>query len=166
MRIMELIMAFVMGGFSVYQAIKSAELPIGWIPDEGPGGGAFPFWLSVGMIICCVAIIVRWFRGTSPLSQSKDEYMSPVALRMFAIGAGSLTVAIFLFHFVGVYVSLPLYLFFIMRVNGRHSWFQISAVALTTVVVTFLFFEIALNITLPKGVTEPLFYPLYDFFLG
>jgi len=159
-------MAFVMGAFSVYQAIKSAELPIGWIPEEGPGGGAFPFWLSVGMIICCIAIIVRWFRGTSPLSQSKDEYMSPVAFRMFAIGAGSLTVAIFLFHFVGVYVSLPLYLFFIMRINGRHSWFQISAVALTTVVVTFLFFEIALNITLPKGVTEPLFYPLYDFFLG
>jgi hypothetical protein len=30
---MELIMAFVMGAFSVYQAIKSAELPIGWIPD-------------------------------------------------------------------------------------------------------------------------------------
>jgi putative tricarboxylic transport membrane protein len=163
---MELIMAFVMGAFSVYQAIKSAELPIGWIPEEGPGGGAFPFWLSVGMIICCIAIIVRWFRGTSPLSQSTDEYMSPVAFRMFAIGAGSLTVAIFLFHFVGVYVSLPLYLFFIMRINGRHSWFQISAVALTTVVVTFLFFEIALNITLPKGVTEPLFYPLYDFFLG
>ena len=166
MRIMELIMAFVMGGFSVYQAIKSAELPIGWIPEEGPGGGAFPFWLSVGMIICCVAIIVRWFRGTSPLSQSTDEYMSKVALRMFAIGAGSLTVTIFLFHFVGVYVALPLYLFFIMRINGRHSWFQIGAVALTTVVVTFLFFEIALNITLPKGVTEPLFYPLYDFFLG
>jgi hypothetical protein len=159
---MELIMAFVMGAFSVYQAIKSAELPIGWIPDEGPGGGAFPFWL----IICCIAIIVRWFRGTSPLSQSTDEYMSRAALRQFAIGAGSLTVTIFLFHFVGVYVALPLYLFFIMRINGRHSWFQIGAVALTTVVVTFLFFEIALNITLPKGVTEPLFYPLYDFFLG
>ena len=66
MRIMELIMAFVMGAFSVYQAIKSAELPVGWIPGEGPGGGAFPFWLSVGMIICCVAIIVNWFRGPFP----------------------------------------------------------------------------------------------------
>jgi hypothetical protein len=31
-------------------------------------------------------------------------------------------------------------------------------------VVLFLFFEIALNITLPKGLTEPLFYPLYDIF--
>jgi hypothetical protein len=92
--------------------------------------------------------------------------MSRAALRQFAIGAGSLTVTIFLFHIVGVYVALPLYLFFIMRISGRHPWFQIGAVALVTVVVTFLFFEIALNITLPKGVTEPLFYPLYDFFLG
>ncbi len=166
MRIMELIMAFVMGGFSVYQAIKSMELPIGWIPDEGPGGGAFPFWLSVGMIICCVAIIVRWFRGTSPLSRSTEIYMTPAALRLFLIGAGSLAVTIFLFHVVGVYVALPLYLFFVMRVNGGHSWFQIGMVALATVVVAFFFFEIALNITLPKGVTEPLFYPLYDIFMG
>jgi hypothetical protein len=91
--------------------------------------------------------------------------MSQAALKQFAIGAGALTVTIFLFHVIGVYGALPIYLFFIMRAQGRHSWFQIGAIALTTVVVTFLFFEIALNITLPKGVTEPLFYPLYDFFM-
>jgi hypothetical protein len=34
-----------------------------------------------------------------------------------------------------------------------------------TPVVTFFFFEIALHITLPKGYTEPLFYPLYDWFM-
>ena len=31
-------------------------------------------------------------------------------------------------------------------------------------VVTFLFFEIALTIELPKGFTEPLFYPIFDLF--
>jgi hypothetical protein len=51
-----------------------------------------------------------------------------------------------------------------MRVMGGHSWRLCGAVALSVVVVTFLFFEITLNITLPKGMTEPLFYPLYDFF--
>ena len=30
--------------------------------------------------------------------------------------------------------------------------------------LTFLFFEIALTIELPKGLTEPLFYPIYDLF--
>jgi hypothetical protein len=32
-------------------------------------------------------------------------------------------------------------------------------------IITFFFFEITLKITLPKGVTEPLFYPLYRIFL-
>ncbi|MCH7486384.1 MAG: tripartite tricarboxylate transporter TctB family protein, partial [Proteobacteria bacterium] len=37
--------------------------------------------------------------------------------------------------------------------------------ALAIPVVSFFFFEIALRKTLPKGFTEPLFYPLYDIFL-
>ena len=59
MRRAELLMALVLGAFSAYLMVKSAELPIGWIPDEGPGGGAFPFWLAFGMLICCVWIVAR-----------------------------------------------------------------------------------------------------------
>ncbi len=43
-----------------------------------------------------------------------------------------------------------------------------GAVALAMPVATFLFFEIALNITLPKGlpvIEETIFYPLFDIFL-
>ena len=63
MRKAELVMAIAMAIASAGLMWKSAELPIGWIPREGPGGGAFPFWLSAGMLICCIWIIVRWFRG-------------------------------------------------------------------------------------------------------
>ena len=56
-RVAELAMAILMGVFSLYLMVKSAELPIGWIPDEGPGGGAWPFWLSVMMLLSCVGII-------------------------------------------------------------------------------------------------------------
>jgi hypothetical protein len=48
---------------------------------------------------------------------------------------------------------------------GRHGWLNSLCIALATPVVVFFFFEIALRITLPKGWTEPLFYPLYDWFL-
>ena len=42
--------------------------------------------------------------------------------------------------------------------------FLTGAFAVTTPIVTFFFFEVALRITLPKGYTEELFYPLYDWF--
>ena len=164
MRRAELVTAVIMVIFSSFLMWKSAELPVGWIPEEGPGGGAFPFWLSVGMLICSVWIILRWFRRTSSQSRSTDSYMDKRALKLFLIGAGSLTAMIGSIHIIGVYGAIPLFLIFYMRFHGSHRWFATGMMALTTPIVLFLFFEIALRITLPKGLTEPLFYPLYDFF--
>jgi putative tricarboxylic transport membrane protein len=160
----EIIMASVMALFSLYLMRKSAELPIGWIAGDGPGGGAFPFWLSVGMLISSLWVMVRWFRGTSPISRSTEPYMDKQALKLFVTGAGSLTLMIAAIHFIGVYGATPLFLIFYMRFLGRHSWVATGVVAVSMPVVTFLFFEIALKITLPKGLTEPLFYPVYNLF--
>lgn len=165
MRLAELVMAVVMAVFSCYLMWMSTELPIGWVPGRGPGGGAFPFWLSLLMLICCGVIVVRWFMRVSPPSRSTEPYMSRSAFKSFLLVAGSLTVMIGLIHSIGVYVSVPLYLIFYMRVLGQHSWAVTSALAMSVPVGTFFFFEIALRKTLPKGVTEPLFYPLYDIFL-
>lgn len=164
MRRAELFMAGVMGLFSIGLMLKSTELPIGWIPGEGPGGGAFPFWLAAGMLVCCLIIIFRWFAGTSPISQSKEIYMDKLALKSFAMVAGALTVMVGLLHVVGVYVSVPLFLIYYLRVLGGHRWRLTGILAIATPIVTFFFFEIALKITLPKGFTEPAFYPLYDIF--
>ena len=155
-------MAVAMAIFSIYLMVKSAELPIGWIPDEGPGGGAFPFWLSSGMLLCCIWIIVRWLKGISPLSQSTKPYWSADALRLVLICAGSLCAMIILVHFIGVYGAIPLFMIFYMRVLGNHPWRLVLAIAVSTSIVTFLFFEFALTITLPKGYAEPLFYPIYE----
>ena len=161
----EPIMAVVMALCSIGLMVKSAELPVGWIPDEGPGGGAFPFWLGAGMLVCCIWTFVTWLRGKSPYSGSDEPYMNRQTLMLFVTAAGSLTVMIGLIHFIGVYFAMPALLVFYVRFVGRHSWWLAWALALATPVVTFFFFEIALRITLPKGYTEPMFYPLYDMFL-
>jgi len=165
MRKAEFVMALVMAVFSVYLMWKSTELPIGWIRGSGPGGGAFSFWLSAGMLLCCIAILVRWFRRTSPPSQSEEPFMDSETLRLILVVSGMLTAMIGLIHVIGVYFSLPLFLIAYMRFLGRHSWKLVSSMAAVAPVVTFFFFEIALRKTLPKGFTEPLFYPLYDIFL-
>lgn len=165
MRRAELIMAIVMGLLSAAFMWKSAELPIGWVQGSGPGAGAYPFWLATGMLLCCVWIVVNWVRRTSPPSRSTEIYMDGHALRLFLYGAGSLAAMIALIHVIGVYFAVPLYLIFYMRFLGRHTWRLTGTFAVVTPIVTFLFFEIALNITLPKGHTEPLFYPLFELLL-
>lgn len=158
-------MAIVMALCAIGLMVKSAELPVGWIPDEGPGGGAFPFWLGAGMLACCAWTLVKWLRGRSPYSGSDEPYMDRQTLMLFVTAAGSLTVMIGLIHFIGVYFAVPALLVFHVRFVGRHSWWLASALAVATPVATFFFFEIALRITLPKGYTEPMFYPLYDMFM-
>ena len=164
MRMAELVMAVVMAVFSLYLMWKSAELPIGWIPGEGPGGGAWPFWLATGMLLCCIATVYRWARRLTPESRSEDVYMDSRAFKLFLLNAGALAAMIGLFHIVGAYGAIPAFLIFYLRFMGGHSWRLTGTFAIVTPVITFLFFEIALQKTLPKGFTDPWFEPIFDFF--
>jgi hypothetical protein len=163
-RVAELAMAILMGVFSLYLMYKSAELPVGWIEDEGPGGGAWPFWLSVVMLLSCVGIIVNWVRRKGAIAVSEAPYIERGVLVDVGLVALSLIVTVGLFNFIGVYGALPLFLLFYMRLLGNHSWKLSIFFAIVIPIVTFFFFEIMLKITLPKGFTEPLFYPLYKIF--
>lgn len=158
-------MAVVLAIFSAYLMWKSAELPIGWIPDEGPGGGAFPFWLSAGMLLSALWILVRAVRGITPQSRSSEPYFDSQSAVLIGLVTGALVLMVGSIHLVGVYGAIPLFFVFYMKIVGRHSWLQTTAFAIGAPVVTFFFFEILLHITLPKGLTEPLFYPLYDIFM-
>ena len=165
MRRAELVMALALGVLSAYLMAKSAELPIGWIPREGPGGGAFPFWLSAGMLVCCVFIVLRWVLRQSPVSRSAELYFNSAARGTVMIVIVALTLMIGSIHIIGIYFAIPLFLLYYVRVIGRHNWLLSLGVSISAPVISFFFFEIALHITLPKGYSEPLFYPLYDIFL-
>jgi len=163
-RTAELLMAILMGAFSIYLMVKSNELPIGWIEDEGPGGGTWPFWLATIMLISCGGIIFNWFRKQGPVATSTKVYIEKHVLGDVAAVAGSLIVTVALFSFIGIYGALPLFLTFYIRFMGKHSWPLTLTLAILIPVVIFYFFEITLKIILPKGITEPLFLPLYKLF--
>ena len=56
-----------------------------------------------------------------------------------------------------------LFLLFYIRFVGRHSWLLTGVLAVASPIFLFFFFEALLKILLPKGYSEPLFYPLYQF---
>jgi hypothetical protein len=65
---------------------------------------------------------------------------------------------------LGTYIALLLFLFWYLRMFGKHSLKLTAIITLTTPVFVFFFFEVTLKILLPKGITEPLFFPLYNLF--
>jgi hypothetical protein len=165
MRRAEIVTAVLMAALSIYLMWKSAELSIGWIPDEGPGGGAFSFWLAAIMLLCCVAIAINWARRTSAPSQSTEPFMDSFAFNKFLLVGGGVTVMIGLVYFVSMYGAIFVFMTYYLRFLGRHSWLTTLSISISAPIATFFFFDVALRIVLPKGYLEPLFFPLYDIFL-
>jgi hypothetical protein len=156
------LIAVALMGLSLYFMWHATVLPIGWNGQTGgPGGGAFPFWLSAVMGLAAAAILVRSFvrPGGAHLPFFDLDMLRP----LLAVVA-ALVVTIALMPVLGSYVALPLFLFWYLRIFGRHGWVLTGILTLATPVFLFFFFEVTLRILLPKGITEPLFFPLYAMF--
>ena len=158
----ELAMAIFMALCSIGLMLKSAELKIGWIDGRGPGSGAWPFWLSTGMLLCCVWTMVRWFRGTTPESRNLNPYMTRDTVLIVGTSAGAILFLLVATHFIGLYAALFLFLLIYLKFIGRHGWPLTLVLTIAIPVFIFCLFEWALKIPLPKSITEPMFYPIYD----
>ena len=106
--------------------------------------------------------LVRWFLRATPESRSNEPYITRENAIVVGISVAAILLLLLATHFVGLYASLFLFLLFYLRFIGRHSW-PVSGI-LTVAIPVFIFclFEWALKIPLPKEITEPLFYPIYD----
>ena len=161
-RTAEILFAVLLALCSIGLMVKSAELNIGWIEDKGPGSGAWPFWLSTGMLLCCIWTIVRWFRKVTPESVSTELYISRDTLLVVGTSAGSILALLLMTQYAGIYIALPIFLFFYIKFIGRHSWPLTLSLTVCVPVFIFCLFEWALKIPLPKAFTEEAFYPVYD----
>lgn len=147
---------------SAYFMWHAIALPIGWNGmTGGPGGGAFPFWLSAIMFGAACGILVRTLRGHADYA---GDFFDPETLRSVVTVIIALIATIALMPWAGAYIALPLFLFWYLRILGKHGWLLCLSLIIGTPVFLFFFFEITLKILLPKGLTEPFFVPLYALF--
>ncbi|MEO0822920.1 MAG: tripartite tricarboxylate transporter TctB family protein [Pseudomonadota bacterium] len=177
MRLAEIIMAIVLGLFSLYLMYKSGAPAwpgepwfenIWYIPDEGPGGGFWPFWLSFVMLLSCFWIIVNWARRQSPPSRSTEAFLDAYGVRMLFLVGGSVAAFIALSSIISMYLAIMVFMLYYLRFLGRHPWRLSLAVAVGLPVGLFFFFDVAMTLPLPKGlriVEDTLYTPLYDIFL-
>jgi hypothetical protein len=147
---------------AVYFMSHAIELPIGWEGTSGPGGGAFPFWLSAIMFVAGGGILIRSLREGA--SARTPRFFDPDMLNAVIGVTIAFVVTIAALPIVGAYVAIPLFLVWYLRFFGQNSWTLTLILSLATPVVIFFFFEVSLKILMPKGITEPLFIPLYAMF--
>ena len=108
----EFLMAIAMLVFSLGMMwnIHSDGLVIGWVPERGPGSGVRPFWLSLGMALCSVWTLARWFKGITPESRNHSPYIDPDSLGLVVLSFVLLTAMIFSVKYIGTYLSVALFL--------------------------------------------------------
>lgn len=156
----ESIIAIALMGLSLYFMVYAVALPIGWVPENGPGGGAFPFWLSLGMLLCSGGILLKSLRKPAGGEPFFDPETRAAVLKVSV----AIIVAIAAMSWLGAYVALAGLMVWYLRFFGGHTWRLTGILTVSALLFLFFFFEVTLKILLPKGVTEPLFLPLYAIF--
>lgn len=168
-RAVELLMAMALALLSIAFMVKATDgLSIWWVRGTGPGSGVWPFWLSLLMLLSCLAIIARWFLGVTPQSRSTELFMDRHAAQVIGITIAALFMLILGMYYIGIYFSLILFLFFYLRILGGHTWTLTIVLMLTIPSFIFFFFEYALTIPLPKGrwIPDQVYIPLYRIMYG
>jgi hypothetical protein len=138
---------------------KSTELEIGYIRGEGPGGGAWPFWLSAIMLLCTVLIAINAVRRTSPPSQSDEPVLDAEGRKSIMLAFGGIFVFVALVGIISMYGAMMCFLFYYLWFLGRHTLWVSLLISILLPITFFFFFEALMRITLPKGMqfTEPFF---------
>ncbi|WP_147126766.1 tripartite tricarboxylate transporter TctB family protein [Shimia ponticola] len=165
MLVADRIIALGIMALSAYFMWHAAELPIGWnAMTGGPGGGAFPFWLSAIMMLAALSILIRTFRYEPPEKGSDEPFFDSVMLPSVVKVTAALIITVALIPYAGAYIALPLFVFWYVKIYGKHGWAITLSLTIGIPVFLFFFFEATLKILLPKGFTEPYFFPLYAMF--
>lgn len=163
----EIIAGLLLMGLSIYTAVLSTGNPIGWQRGVGPGAGFVPFWLSIMMLVSTTVIVVKAFFGKIPESWNGILYFESTAeAKMVAWHIFSLLVALLIVPFLSLYGSIVFLILFHMKFLGRkhHSWMTTIVLAILYPIGIFLFFEILMQLIMPKGMLDPLFDPIFSLF--
>ncbi len=172
MRKAELIMAIALAALSLGIMWKAGQVPewkgerfsnIGFDDTGAPGTGFWPFWVCAAMFVCSVWVFVNGLLRLSPPSQSEEPYLDKHGIHVLLTVGFPVFLMVLLTDYISMYFAMTLFVFYYLMFLGRHG--IILSVALATVLPfwMFLFFDITMTRTLPKGllsVEDAIYVPL------
>ena len=148
MRKADILVALVLLGLAVLVAWESLQLNIGW-GLNGPQGGFFPFWLAVGLGLCCLVILAQAFWSPS-LSLRRPLVRQGGWVPVFQVALPAVAL-VALTEMIGLYLAAALYIGFTMRWTGRHHWLLVLALSIGIPLGSYFLFDKWFLIPMPKG---------------
>lgn len=177
MRIAEIAMAVVLALLSFGIMWKSGERPewtgeahfanIGFGDDGAPQGGFWPFWVSAITLVCSIWVFVNGLLRRSPKSQSDEPYLDGHGIEILLKVAIPVFLLVLLTGFISMYGAMMVFLFYYIFFLGRHGLLLSLSLALVLPFWMYLFFDITMTRTLPKGslwVEDTIYTPLGSWF--
>jgi putative tricarboxylic transport membrane protein len=132
--------------------ISSYRLGAGWAKDVGPDSGYFPFYISLIMFVTSAATLLQHLLSRRP--DGKGSFIARGELVMVLQVLIPMTIFVVLSIYIGIYISMTLFIGFFMMWHGRYPIYKTIPVALAVPVALFVIFEVWFLVPLPKGAFE------------
>ena len=162
MRIAELVMAVALAALSLAIMYKSGERPewtgearfsnVGFGDDGAPQGGFWPFWVCAIMFVCSIWVFVNGLLKRSTPARMGGPYLDRHGVLVLLTVGVPVFFLVLLTDYISMYFAMVLFLFYYTFFLGRHGLLLASALALVLPYWMYLFFDITMTSTLPKGV--------------
>ncbi len=131
--------------FAGYIFVNS--LSLGYVAGGIPGAGFLPLWSSVIMAVSAVAILVKsWKKPLSgPLIANRA-----ILWRTVIFGLGMVVMA-FLMPYLGMVLTLGLFMLFAVPFLGARDPLKIAASVILVPLFVYVLFQLILKVPLPVG---------------
>jgi putative tricarboxylic transport membrane protein len=140
--------ALLLLALAILVAWEALKLDIGW-GVNGPEGGFFPFWLAVGLGVCCSVILAKALGSTA--AALRQPLVRPGGWLPILKVALPATAMVALTEMIGLYPAAALYIGVYMRWIGKHDWLLVLAVSLGVPLCSYAIFDAWFLIPMPKG---------------
>jgi putative tricarboxylic transport membrane protein len=118
---------------------------------SGPQAGFFPFWLAVGLIVCCLIELRRTLAKYRKEGRVGKRLMPEGAWKSIAWVIAPAIGMVVVTELIGLHLAAALYLAFYMRAVGKIGWGVTIVVALAVPTVLYVAFDKLFLVPLPQG---------------
>jgi putative tricarboxylic transport membrane protein len=151
-RTMNLVVSLALMVIASVVMIASYRLGAGWAKDVGPDSGYFPFYVALIMFITSGVTLFQHL--LSRRADGEGSFIARGELVMVLQVLIPMTIFVVLAIYIGIYISMMLFIGFFMTWHGRYPLYKTIPVVLAVPIVLFVIFEIWFLVPLPKGPFE------------